>query len=112
MMQGGEIFVPKIPSMRVPDMARAMAPDLEHEIIGIRPGEKLHEVLIPEDDARNTIELDDRFIVEPEFAFWSRETYTNNGGRPVTQDFRYASDNNSEWLDAAGLKKLMKLAET
>jgi UDP-N-acetylglucosamine 4,6-dehydratase len=106
MMRGGEIFVPKIPSMRVADLARAMAPKLPHRIIGIRPGEKLHETMIPEDDARNTIELEDRYIIAPAFQFWSAEHYDTAGARPVAAGFRYASDTNPEWLDAAGLQRL------
>lgn len=107
MMTGGETFVPKIPSMKVTDLAETMAPGLPHRLVGIRPGEKLHEVLIPEDDARNTIELDDRYIIEPAFAFWSRDPYLGNGARPVAEAFSYTSDNNSEWFDGASLLKLL-----
>ncbi len=107
-MQGGEIMVPKIPSMKVTDLARVMAPDLPHSIVGIRPGEKLHEVMVPEDDGRNTIELADRFIIEPSFAFWRREHYAHADAKPVREDFRYASDNNHEWLDADGLSELLE----
>ena len=107
MMHGGEIFVPKIPSMKIVDLARCMAPDLPLRVIGIRPGEKLHEVLVTADDARTTIELDDRYIVEPAFAFWSREPYVACGARPVADGFRYASDTNNAWLDADSLKRLL-----
>jgi len=107
MMQGGEIFVPKIPSMKIVDLAKAMAPGLPHRIVGIRPGEKLHEVMITEDDARNTIELPDRYIIEPSFAFWSRDPYKENGARPVAEGFRYASNTNTEWLDAESLGRLL-----
>jgi UDP-N-acetylglucosamine 4,6-dehydratase len=103
MMRGGEVFVPKIPSMRMVDLAEAMAPGLPHKIIGIRPGEKLHEVMITEDDARNTIELTDRYIIEPQFAFWSRERYNIKGCRAVTEGFCYSSDRNTEWLSAKTL---------
>jgi UDP-N-acetylglucosamine 4,6-dehydratase len=106
-MQGGEIFVPKIPSMKVVDLAAAIAPGLAHRVVGIRPGEKLHEVMITEDDARNTIELADRYIIEPSFAFWSRESYVRSGAKAVPEMFRYASDSNSQWLDAASLRKLI-----
>lgn len=106
-MQGGEIFVPKIPSMKVVDLAAAIAPGLAHRIVGIRPGEKLHEVMITEDDARNTIELPDRYVIEPSFAFWSRQSYVESGAKPVPEMFRYASDSNSQWLDAASLQKLI-----
>ena len=98
MMIGGEIFVPKIPSMKITELANCMAPDMPLKVIGIRPGEKLHEVMITEDDALNTLELDDRFIIQPAFAFWSDESYTKNGAVPVHDGFRYASDNNTEWL--------------
>lgn len=106
-MRGGEIFVPKIPSMKVTDLALALAPDLPHRTIGIRPGEKVHEVLITEDDARNSIELEDRYVIEPVFAFWSRGSYLADGAKRVPEGFRYASNTNSEWLDAAGLKRLL-----
>lgn len=111
MMHGGEIFVPKIPSMRATDLARTMAPDLAHRIIGIRPGEKLHEVMITEDDARTTLELEDRYVVEPAFALWSREPYPGDGAKRVEEDFRYASDTNSEWLDAEGIRAYLAEAE-
>ena len=72
MMTGGEIFVPKIPSMRLVDLARCLAPDLSHRVIGIRPGEKLHEVLITEDDSRTTVASHDRYVIEPPFGLVSR----------------------------------------
>jgi len=107
MMQGGEIFVPKIPSMRIADLARAMAPHLPHKPVGIRPGEKLHEVMITEDDSRQTFELPDRFVIEPAFAFWTHEPYRRLGAKPVTDGFRYASDTNTDWLDDARLMRLL-----
>lgn len=110
-MHGGEIFVPKIPSMRIVDLARTMAPDLPQTVVGIRPGEKLHEVMVTRDDARQTIELDDRYVIEPNFAFWSREPYVNNGARTVGEDFKYSSESNDRWLDAAGLQALLKQIE-
>ena len=111
-MQGGEIFVPKIPSMRVVDVARAMAPGLEHEIVGVRPSEKLHEVLISEDDARLTLELDDAYIVRPAFHFWTPEAIHETGARPVAEDFRYTSDTNTQWIDAEGLQRLLNEHES
>jgi UDP-N-acetylglucosamine 4,6-dehydratase/5-epimerase len=108
MMRGGEIFVPKIPSMRVADLARLMAPGLPLKVIGIRPGEKLHEVMVTEDDSRQTLELDDRYIIEPAFSFWHRETYLNDGARPVSDGFRYASDTNDDWLDGERLSRLLQ----
>jgi len=106
-MHGGEVFVPKIPSMKVVDLAHAMAPKLPHEVVGIRPGEKLHEVMVPEDDSRNTIELKDRYVIEPAFAWWSRDVYLVNGGGPVEEGFRYSSDNNTEWLEINRLQEMI-----
>jgi UDP-N-acetylglucosamine 4,6-dehydratase len=108
MMSGGEIFVPKIPSMKITDLARAMAPQLSHHTIGIRPGEKLHEVLITEDDARSALELTDRYIIEPVFTYWSRHPYTEVGARTVAEGFRYDSNLNSDWLNAERLQRLLK----
>ena len=105
-MRGGEIYVPKIPSMNVVDLARALAPNLPHKIIGIRPGEKLHEVMITEDHARNTVEFPDRYIIEPDSVSWTGHVL-RDGATPVHDGFRYASDNNTEWLDEAGLKRLI-----
>jgi UDP-N-acetylglucosamine 4,6-dehydratase len=107
MMKGGEIFVPKIPSMRIVDLARTMAPDLAHEHVGIRPGEKLHEMMITEDDARMTLELDDRYVICPPAPRWRADHLAAFGARPVPESFRYSSDGNKEWLDAAGLTKII-----
>ncbi|MBI1245709.1 MAG: UDP-N-acetylglucosamine 4,6-dehydratase (inverting) [Alphaproteobacteria bacterium] len=96
MMRGGEIFVPKIASMSIVDLAKAMAPHLPLDVVGIRPGEKLHEVMITEDDARNTVDLDDRYVIEPDLEFWSSyaDPYMAAGGRRVPERFRYSSDSN------------------
>jgi UDP-N-acetylglucosamine 4,6-dehydratase len=107
MMRGGEIFVPKIPSMRVLDLAHCMAPALPTRTIGIRPGEKLHEVMVTEDDSRQTLELDDRYVIEPAFNFWAREPYIDLGAKPVPDGFRFASDTNTDWLDGARLAQLL-----
>ena len=107
MMTGGEIFVPKIPSMKVFDVAAFMAPKLPRKIIGIRPGEKLHEIMISFDDSRSTLQLKDRYIIEPSFVFWNHEAYKQNGASKVTDGFSYASDTNEEWLDSDGLKQLI-----
>lgn len=107
MMCGGEIFVPKIPSMRISDLARTIAPDLPHENIGIRPGEKLHEVMIAEDDARMTLELDDRYVICPPLRNWSDSHLLHFGARSVEDGFRYSSDRNTEWLDSDGLVGLI-----
>ena len=105
-MRGGEVYVPKIPSMNMIDLARALAPGLPHKIIGIRPGEKLHEVMITEDHARNTVEFPDRYIIEPDPVSWTGHVL-RDGALPVQDGFRYASDNNGDWLDEAGLKRLV-----
>lgn len=108
MMSGGEIFVPKIPSMKIVDIARTLAPDLKHDYIGIRPGEKLHETMITVDDARSTLELPDRYIIEPVLAFWTSGHLAGSGATRVGEGFEYSSNRNSEWLDAAGLRNLMR----
>jgi len=108
MMRGGEIFVPKIPSMRVVELARCLAPGLPLKAVGIRPGEKLHEVMVTEDDSRQTLELDDRYVIEPAFAWWQRGPYVASGAQPVAEGFRFASDTNTDWLDEARLKELLK----
>ncbi len=104
-MRGGEIFVPKIPSMRVTDLAQALAPECRQENVGIRAGEKLHEVLVPEDDARAAVDLGDRYAILPAFgspaaAQWKKE------GRSLPDGFRYASDTNDQWLSVEELRSL------
>jgi UDP-N-acetylglucosamine 4,6-dehydratase len=106
-MKGGELLVPRIPSMKVLDLAHAMAPGLPTKVIGIRPGEKLHEVMITEDDSRSTLRFDDRYIIEPSFNFWDRNAYLASGAQPIEEDFRYASNSNDEWLDAEGLTEYL-----
>jgi UDP-N-acetylglucosamine 4,6-dehydratase len=101
-MQGGEVFVPKIPSMNIMDLAHAIAPGCPVDDIGIRPGEKLHEVLLSEDEARDSIELDDMFIVEPSHPWWNGEAGSN--GKRLTDGYRYASDSNTQWLSVDELK--------
>ena len=107
MMRGGEIFVPKIPSMKVVDMATALASDLPHEVVGIRPGEKLHEVMIAEDDAVSTVELSDRFVIEPAIHLWDWESSASDGSKPVAEGFRYASNINDDWMDGETMCKLI-----
>lgn len=109
-MQGGEIFIPKIPSMKMTDLAKVMAPNLPQKIVGIRPGEKLHEIMVPDDDGRNTLELEDRYIIEPSFAFWERNDIQYNNLSKAPDGFSYSSDNNSEWLDENSLKHIMQEA--
>ncbi|OMP65795.1 UDP-N-acetylglucosamine 4,6-dehydratase (inverting) [Domibacillus epiphyticus] len=105
-MHGGEIFVPKIPSMTVMDLAKAIAPECEIEIIGIRPGEKLHEAMIMEDDARHTKEFDTYYVIQPEFPWWSEE-YTA-AGKSLEDGFKYTSDSNTEWLSVEELRALVE----
>jgi UDP-N-acetylglucosamine 4,6-dehydratase len=107
MMEGGELFVPKIPSIRIADLAEAMLPGGDHPVVGIRPGEKLHEVMISEDDARVTLEIGDRYVIEPLFDFWNRTHYVDRGAKPVAEMFRYASNTNSHWLDVGQIRDLL-----
>jgi UDP-N-acetylglucosamine 4,6-dehydratase len=94
--------------MRTVDLARTIAPRLSHEIVGIRPGEKLHEVMVPRDDARTTVELEDRYVILPAFLPQLMESYLKNGAQRVAEDFEYASHKNEEELDARGLQALLK----
>jgi UDP-N-acetylglucosamine 4,6-dehydratase len=103
-MRGGEVFVPKIPSMKVTDLAEALAPGKPTRVVGIRPGEKLHEMMISSDDARNTVDLGDRYVIEPDFVEYQRAPFE---APKVAEDFSYSSDSNDEWLDAAGLGRML-----
>ncbi|BCV29058.1 UDP-N-acetylglucosamine 4,6-dehydratase (inverting) [Shewanella algae] len=110
-MQGGEIFVPKIPSVRITDLAKAYAPHLEHEIIGIRPGEKMHEIMCPADDSHHTLEFDDHFVITPSIRFFGRETdFCTNAlgekGQPVAMGFEYNSGTNPYFLGGDEIVKL------
>lgn len=110
-MQGGEIFVPKIPSVRITDLAKAYGPNLEQQIVGIRPGEKMHEVMCPGDDSHHTIEFADHFVITPSIKFFSRENdYTKNllneTGQAVLQGFEYHSGNNPHFLSIDEILKL------
>ncbi len=107
-MRGGEVFVPKIPSMTMPDLLKAMAPNATTKIIGIRPGEKLHEMMISSDDARNTVDLGDRYAIEPDFVEYARTSFRKDGAKGVADDFVYSSDINDEWLDGPGLKRMLE----
>jgi len=104
-MHGGEVFVPKIPSMRVSDLARAIAPEAKIDVVGIRPGEKLHEVLISEDEARTTIDLGDRYAVLPPEPFWFVQEYAKNA--TLQDGFRYASNTNDDWLTIAQIQEII-----
>ena len=103
-MRGGEIVVPKIPSARIVHLARAIAPKLKHKGIGIRPGEKLHELLITEEDSRLTLELDHCYLIEPAFAWWSRASYTDVGAKPVREGFAYSSRTNPRRLSVTDIR--------
>jgi len=105
-MLGGEIFVPKIPSMKLIDLVRAIAPDCRTEVVGIRPGEKLHEVLVSEDEARQTLELDDAYVIQPMHPWWKPESWAH--ARPVAEGFRFTSDTNARWLQADELARLVE----
>ncbi|MCG3085215.1 UDP-N-acetylglucosamine 4,6-dehydratase (inverting) [Anoxybacillus sp. LAT_35] len=105
-MRGGEIFVPKIPSMKVVDLAKAIAPECEIEIVGIRPGEKLHEAMITEDDARHTVEFDTYYVIQPEFPWWNTDLV--GFGKSLPEGFKYTSDTNKEWLTVEQLRTLVE----
>ena len=98
-MRGGEIFIPKIPSMHVAEIAKILAPNLKHKITGIRPGEKLHEMMITSEDSRTTLDLGDRYVIEPSVSLWGRKSFTDDGAVPVKEGFSYSSDTNESWLD-------------
>ena len=106
-MVGGELFVPKIPSMNMMDLAKAIAPKCKTEIIGIRPGEKLHEVMVPKDDAHRTIEYDDKYIIQPDFRFFERR-FNSNGGKPVPEGFEYNSETNPWKLSIEEAKEMVR----
>ena len=105
-MHGGEVFVPKIPSMNIMDLVKAVAPDCQVENIGIRPGEKLHEILISEDEVRQALELDDMFVIKPAHPWWQVGNWV--AGRPLPDGFRFASNSNSQWLTVNELKHMVE----
>ena len=106
-MNGGELFVRKIPSMKMVDLAKAMAPNLPIKIVGIRPGEKIHETMISSDDARNTIELEKYYIIQPDFEWWNPGSKRSEG-KAVVSDFEYQSGSNSQWLTIERMRDLIK----
>ncbi|MBT3237551.1 MAG: UDP-N-acetylglucosamine 4,6-dehydratase (inverting) [Rhodospirillaceae bacterium] len=106
-MYGAEIFVPKIPSMKITDLADAIAPGMSTKIVGIRPGEKLHETMITEDDARTTIDIGDRYVIQPAFKDWSAGEGSWKDATRVVENFCYASDTNTHWMDADELIKIL-----
>ncbi|MCL4431618.1 MAG: UDP-N-acetylglucosamine 4,6-dehydratase (inverting) [Epsilonproteobacteria bacterium] len=113
-MHGGEIFIPKIPSMKVVDVATAIAPDMPHKNVGIRPGEKMHEVMCPRDDSHLTLEFHDHYVIKPSIQFTESADFTKNNcgeiGTPVDYGFKYSSETNTQWLNAEEL--LQKIALT
>ncbi len=109
-MCGGEVFVPKIPSTRIIDLAKVIAPEAELEVVGIRPGEKLHEVLINEDESRATIELDDMFVVTPMVGPWFVHEWKNKG-KPLPSGYRYSSDTNPQWLTVEQVREIVRPIE-
>ncbi len=111
-MRGGEIFVPKIPSMKMTELAKAMAPDIPQKIIGIRPGEKMHEIMCPADDSHLTLEFDDHYVIQPTIQFATKIDYTTNAigekGKPIELGFEYNSGNNTQWLSHEEFLELAK----
>lgn len=110
-MKGGEIFIPKIASMKMVDLAKSMAPHLGVKIIGIRPGEKMHEIMVPKDDSHLTLEFHDHYVIQPSILFTQRNDFTCNAlgekGTPVKYGFEYSSETNTQWLDAKGLMEMI-----
>ena len=109
-MHGGEVFVPKLPSMNIMDLVKVVAPDCEVDYTGIRPGEKVHEVLISEDEARQTVELDDMFVIQPAHPWWQTENW--NGARKLADGFRYSSDTNPQQLSTDQLTAMVMETES
>jgi UDP-N-acetylglucosamine 4,6-dehydratase len=105
-MKGGEIFVPKIPSMKITDLADVIAPKAKREVMGIRPGEKVNEILLTEEEARHAREFDDCFVIEPEYPYWGKDDV--KGGKLLPEGFRYTSDNNDWWLSKDELKRVVE----
>jgi UDP-N-acetylglucosamine 4,6-dehydratase len=110
-MHGGEVFVPKIPSMKIIDLAKAIAPAVSLEVVGIRPGEKLHEVLISEDESRSTVEMEDMYVVQPSVSLWFGHDWQSEG-RTLPAGFRFGSDNNPHWLSVDQIREMVAPFET
>lgn len=109
LMHGGELFLPKIPSMNLMDLKNAIVPEIPVKVVGIRPGEKLHEVLIPKEEARHTLELENMYVVQPNFEWWKTANYP--GGKALPEDFEYRSDNNTQWLTVEQLQSLAEVKD-
>ncbi|MDP3588486.1 MAG: UDP-N-acetylglucosamine 4,6-dehydratase (inverting) [Sulfuricurvum sp.] len=114
-MHGGETFIPKIPSMKVSDVAFAIAPDMPHKNVGIRPGEKMHEVMCPRDDSHLTLEFHDHYVIKPTIQFTEKSDFALNNcgetGTPVEYGFKYSSDTNTQWLSAEALLEKIALTQ-
>jgi FlaA1/EpsC-like NDP-sugar epimerase len=109
-MWGGEIFVPKIPSYRITELAEALAPACKLEYVGIRPGEKIHEEMITETDALNTVEFDKYFVILPSYPLWDQAKFVKTyNGRPCPQGFRYNSGENTDWLSVEQIREMVRL---
>jgi len=105
-MHGGEIFVPKIPSMKIVDLAKAICPECKLEITGIRPGEKINEVLVSKDEARRAVDIGDFFVIQPNFPYWNFKNWRN--GNPLPDEYEFTSDNNDKWLSMDELRDMIK----
>ncbi|MDP3507639.1 MAG: UDP-N-acetylglucosamine 4,6-dehydratase (inverting) [Candidatus Melainabacteria bacterium] len=108
LIQGGEIFVPKIASMKLVELAKAIGPDCRFEFTGLRPGEKLHETLVPRDESPWCVEFEDRYVIQPSQLWWDPDELIKRGGTPVGEGFRYRSDANSQWMSGGELCNLIK----
>jgi UDP-N-acetylglucosamine 4,6-dehydratase len=106
-MVGGELYVPKLPSMNIMDLAKALCPGCETKVIGIRPGEKIHEIMISKDDARNTLEFADHYIIRPAFDFFDKRFVNSEACKPVAEDFEYCSGTNTNWVTVDQLREMV-----
>jgi UDP-N-acetylglucosamine 4,6-dehydratase len=106
-MRGGEVWVPRIPSMRMTDLARVIAPECKQHVVGIRPGEKLHEVMVPVDDGRMTVKFKNHFIIKPSFPWWETQWHSEKGGEVCDDGFYYGSDNNDQWVSDEQLARMI-----
>jgi len=110
-MRGGEVFVPKLPTMKILDLANVIAPEAEKRVIGIRPGEKIHEVLLTEEESDHTLEFDAFFVVQPEYRFWDLNGKDRVAGKPLAPGFRYTSRDTSWVLTTSEIRQMLSEAE-
>lgn len=106
-MVGGELFIPKIPSMNIMDLAKAIAPECDTRVVGIRPGEKIHEILLPQSEARKTLEFENGYVVQPDFDFWGSRFVQSEHDKPVPEDFEYSSNTNVHFLTVNEMRQLI-----